>query len=459
MSLDYQQIWNQCKEHLHANEDTRAFVLVENQLSYAGCENGTLHLDVPSQFIYDRVQQYIPYIVSTFKDLSGEDIKLALAINNTRSVQSSPKAEDESAEPAKVVVEQKKDDARQNSGVNPDYTFESFVPGSNSLYAYNACLAIAKNPGETYNPCLLYGGVGLGKTHLMSAIGNYVLEHDPSLKVLYITAEAFTNEFISAIGNNQAMQQFRSKFRKVDVLLMDDIQFLQNKTQSGEEIFNTFNALYDSKRQMVFTCDRPLNELKGVFERLLNRFSRGLNADLQPPAYETRVAILQKKCQLAHKVVDEDIIDYIAENVQSNVRDLEASLIKLTSYSDLVGVPLTLDNAKDLLSTMPFMQTKKVDSGISPTTIMKTVAEYFGITVSDLKSKKKTKSVAQPRHIAIYLTKLLTDLSFTEIGAEFGGRDHTTIMNSNDRIGSLVKVNVDTKATVEKLKKLIKQKS
>lgn len=458
MDHDYQEIWKQCKEELRSGEETREFAPFASKIGYVSSEEGILNLEVSSQFVFDRVKKFIPSIESYVSRYSATEVHVRIGINKSMS----PNAGRESARTSTIKSVQdishtkSREIQREASGVNPDYTFDKFIMGDNSAYAFNASLAIAKNPGRSYNPCLIYGGVGLGKTHLINAIGNYVMAHQPELKVLYITAEAFANEFIASIGMGiEKQQQFKNKFRKVDVLLMDDIQFIQNKTQSQEELFHTFNELYESKKQMVFTCDRPLNELKGVFDRLTSRFERGLNADLQPPAYETRVAILQNKCRLQGKSVGEDIIRYVAENVQSNVRDLEASLTKLISYSELLNVELTLDKARDLLAPMPFMQSKGKEAGLNIQTIIKVVCNYFNVNVSDLKGKKKNKSLAQPRQIAMYLAKQLTNFSFTEIGAEFGNRDHTTVMHACDRISSTCSVDPELKSVIDKMKKEI----
>ncbi len=417
-----------------------------------------LKLEVPSQFVFDRLKKFTPIIERSVSLLAKEEVHVQYEINKEMKMGGSSEAPSLAVKEEMLLKNQKMQ--RASSFVNPDYTFDNFIMGNNSAYAFNAALAIAKNPGRSYNPCLIYGGVGLGKTHLLNSIGNYVLSHHPDLKVLYITTEAFANEFIATItmgGNVEKQQLFKKKFRNVDVLLLDDIQFLQKTSQTQEELFHTFNELYESKKQMVFTCDRPLNELRGVMERLTSRFDRGLNADLLPPAYETRVAILQNKCRLQGKPIAEDIIKYIAEKVQSNVRDLESSLTKLQSYSELLGVELTLQKAKELLATMPFMQTKSKDSELGIQAIIKVVCNYYNLSVSDLKGKKKNKSLVQPRQIAMYLAKQLTNFSFTDIGSEFGDRDHTTVMHACDRIASTCSVDPEIKSVVDKLRKEIQE--
>lgn len=458
MSTPYQTYWNQVKEYLKGQQSTKGFSAFENKISCQGMDDGTFRLVVNSPFVRDRlVEKYIPFIESRLTQLTGSPAKVTVTVDTSltpQAIQESTSRSVGQQQELEKEQEKRQELHRRESGVNPDYTFDSFVMGGNSAYAYNAAFAIAKDPGRSYNPCLIYGGVGLGKTHLLNAIGNYVLAHDPDATVLYISAESFMNEFINSIKSGDT-KAFKTKFRSVDVLLMDDIQFIQNTTSTQDELFHTFNELYETKKQMVFTCDRPLNELKGIADRLTSRFERGLNADLQPPAFETRVAILQNKCQTSGKYISEDIIRYIAENVQSNVRDLEASLTKLISYSDLLHITLTLDKAKELLDALPFMQKKSMDSGVNISTIIKTVCAYYNVSVSDIKGKKRNKSLTTPRMIAMYLAKKMTTLSFTEIGAEFGGKDHTTVMNANSRISSLASVDPEYKTVLDKLEKEI----
>ncbi|MCH3907254.1 MAG: chromosomal replication initiator protein DnaA [Sphaerochaeta sp.] len=454
--IDYLPFWKETCIALKKTTQEFLYNTWFSRISYVQSLPGKLVLAVPSQFVYDNVTKlFSDDITASMHSLCGEDIAIQFIISKETEQAAHPSSSARAVEAPSD--DERLEKARRAANINSDYQFSNFVSGDNCIYALNASLAIAKNPGISYNPCLIYGGVGLGKTHLINAIGNYILEHQKDLKVQYITAEAFTNEFIESIGSagSGKAQQFKNKFRKVDVLLMDDIQFIQQKTQTQEELFHTFNELYEAKKQIVFTCDRPINELKGVMDRLTNRFERGLNVDLQPPAYETRVAILRNKCKMQNKQVDADIIDYIAQNVRSNVRDLEASLTKLISYSELLGQELTMEKAKELLSTMPFFKPQEKEQGISIQAINKVVCTYFNVNTSDMKSKKKNKSLVQPRQIAMYLAKELTTYSFTEIGSEFGGRDHTTIMHAYDRIQSLCNVNPDMRNIVAKLKKEI----
>ena len=303
--------------------------------------------------------------------------------------------------------------------------------------AYKASIEAAKNPGRYKNPILLYGGSGLGKTHLMQAIGNYIYENsEEELKICYITAEDFTNEFTSSF-TTKSEEKFKAKYRGYDVLLLDDIHFLFNKQGTQEQLFWTFEALHKKNSQMVFTCDRPISEIKGMTERLVSRLSSGLPVDLNPPDYETRVAILQKKLDLIGKTINPEIIQFIARNIESNVRDLEGALNKTVEYAELIEKEVTIDIAKDLLKDF----VSNVNTGnITIDVIQKVICDNYQISLQDIKSKKRDKKFAIPRQIAVYLSRELTEYSYSEIGSEFGGKDHSTIMHSCEKIGDMRKI-------------------
>ncbi len=342
---------------------------------------------------------------------------------------------------------------RKHNELRIDYTFENFVVGDNNSFAANACIAISKNPGTAYNPCLIYGGVGLGKTHLIQSIGNYVHNTYEKTRVVYVTAETFTNEFIQSIRDGKN-HQFKNRYRNVDVLLIDDIHFLQSKDQTQEELFHTFNALYDSNKQMVFTCDRPVSELKHLTDRLRSRFERGLNVDLQPPNYETRYAILKRKTEEKRAAIDEQVIELISKNITTNVRDLEAALTKLIAYSDILNKKITVDIAQEQLKDV-FSSPKQ--SNITIEIIQRAVADYFNLSPYDLRGKKRTKAIAFPRQIAMYITREITEFSTTEVGLEFGGRDHTTVMHACQRIESRMQTDPYLEPTIQRLIRQIKE--
>ncbi|MCF7916006.1 MAG: chromosomal replication initiator protein DnaA [Spirochaetaceae bacterium] len=342
---------------------------------------------------------------------------------------------------------------RKHNELRLDYSFENFIVGDNNSFAANACIAISKNPGTAYNPCLIYGGVGLGKTHLIQSIGNYVHNTTDKTRVVYVTAETFTNEFIQAIRDGKN-HQFKNRYRNVDVLLIDDIHFLQSKDQTQEELFHTFNALYDSNKQMVFTCDRPVSELKNLTDRLRSRFERGLNVDLQPPDFETRYAILKRKVDEKKAAIDEKVIELISKNITTNVRDLEAALTKLMAYSDILNKTITVDIAQEQLKDV-FSSPKQ--SNITIEIIQRAVGDYFNLSPYDLRGKKRTKAIAFPRQIAMYITREITEYSTTEVGLEFGGRDHTTVMHACQRIESRMQADPYLEPTIQRLIRQIKE--
>jgi len=345
--------------------------------------------------------------------------------------------------------------SKKHPDLEDNYTFETFVPGENSSFAYNVSIGVAKEPGKKFNPLLIYGGSGLGKTHLMQSIGNYIYKQkDGKVKIAYLSAENFTNEFIKSFSDKKT-EQFKNKFRKLDVLLLDDIHFLINKQSTQEELFHTFEALHQKKAQMVFTCDRPLEEIKGIEERLKTRFTMGIGIDITPPNYETRKAILQKKLQLMGKSIPEDVMDYIAKNVQTNVRDLEKSLNKIIGYAEYQpDQKVTIEIArKELRDTF----SQPANGFINIETIQKVVADHYNISLSDIKSKKRNKKFVIPRQIAIYIARNLLEYSYPELGNEFGGRDHTTMMHSYEKMEEQLKTDSSFNQTIEILIREIKE--
>ena len=342
----------------------------------------------------------------------------------------------------------------QNANLNPRYTFDSFVVGANNNLAHAASLAVAESPGEIYNPLFIYGGVGLGKTHLMHSIGHFILKNNPQAKVLYVTSEKFTNELIDAIRNknNISTTEFREKYRNNDILLIDDIQFIIGKESTQEEFFHTFNSLYEAKKQIIISSDKPPKEIETLEERLRSRFEWGLTADIQSPDYETRMAILRKKEELEGYNIDNEVIKYIATNVKSNIRELEGALTKIVALSKLNKQEITIELAeealKDLISPN---ETKEV----TPELIIQVVADHFGITPLDISSQKRNKEVVFPRQIVMFLCRSMTDTPLQAIGKYLGGRDHTTIIHGYEKIGADMDKNESLRNTIEILKKKI----
>ena len=442
---------NQIKNSLPESEFNTWF----SRIVFGKEVDGKVFLYVPSTFVKDKFEEdYKSLIENTISELGKKSFSVKFEVK--KDIQKASIAEKkQEAEPPKPSLDktEKKSNKADDLMFNPAYTFDSFVSGDNSSFAYNACMAIAKNPGSAYNPCLLYGGVGLGKTHLIQSIGNYI-RSNTNMKVIYITAENFTNEFIQSV-NDKNSQQFKNKYRRAEVLLIDDIHFLQKKEGTQEELFNTFNDLYDTGRQIVFTCDRPVEELKDISDRLRSRFSRGLNIDLLPPNYETRVAILKKKCQEKGVVFSNEVIEYIASNISSNVRDLESCLTKLIAYSTLLHKDISLETAKEQLKNI--VSRNNDSTGVSIDLILKVVATYFNISPFEIKGKSRNQSVVTPRQIAMYLCKDMTDFSTTEIGMEFGGKNHTTVMYNVQKVESMLKSSEnDIGLTIDKLKRQIK---
>lgn len=336
--------------------------------------------------------------------------------------------------------------------LNPKYVFDTFVIGESNRFAHAASLAVAKNPAESYNPLFLYGGSGLGKTHLMHAIGYYVMEKHNDLKIIYISSEKFINEFIIATQNNTT-SQFRNKYRSADILMIDDIQFLENKERTQVEFFHTFNDLYNSKKQLVISSDRPPKELRELEERLRSRFEWGLQTDIQKPELETRIAILQKKSEMENIVVNRDVTFFIAENITNNIRELEGALTRINAYAEINDVPITLDLAQIVLKDILPKSTFKP---ITIDSIKDIVADYYNMTISTLISSNRSKNIVLPRQIAIFLSRELTDSSLPKIGEEFGGRDHSTVLHSYDKISNLLEEDTNIVGVINELKNKIK---
>ena len=342
----------------------------------------------------------------------------------------------------------------QNANLNPKYTFDTFVVGANNNLAHAASLAVAESPGEIYNPLFIYGGVGLGKTHLMHSIANFILKNNPKAKILYVTSEKFTNELIDAIRNknNITTTEFREKYRNNDVLLIDDIQFIIGKESTQEEFFHTFNTLYESKKQIIISSDKPPKEIETLEERLRSRFEWGLTVDIQSPDYETRMAILRKKEEMEGYNIDNEVIKYIATNIKSNIRELEGALTKIVALSRLNKCDITLGLAEEALKDIISPNAQRE---VTPNLIIQVVSDHFGITPLDISSQKRTKEIVYPRQIVMYLCRNMTETPLQSIGRILGGRDHTTIIHGSEKIAADMNKDENLKNTIEILKKKI----
>lgn len=407
---------------------------------------------VPNEFVRSWLdQRYKIVIKELISAMTGADLEVHFVIEGSEEENMPPPQREEKKQ--KDSVTEKNDNETQNM-LNPKYTFETFVVGSTNRFAHAAALAVAEAPAKSYNPLFIYGGVGLGKTHLMHAIAHYVQQYHPHLKVIYLTSEKFTNEFINAIMDNKA-EAFRNRYRNVDVLLIDDIQFIAGKEQTQEEFFHTFNALHEENKQIIITSDRPPKEIPTLEERLRSRFEWGLITDISPPDLETRIAILSKKAK-AEGLTDipTDVMHYIANQIDTNIRELEGALIRVIAYSSLINKDIDVQLAAEALKSI--IKNKQSDK-ITIEKIQKYIAETYQITIDDLLSKKRTQAIAYPRQIAMYLCRELTEHSLPKIGQAFGGRDHTTVIHAHKKISEQMKKDLsfasEINAHIQKMKK------
>ncbi|MGL4911743.1 MAG: chromosomal replication initiator protein DnaA [Romboutsia sp.] len=336
---------------------------------------------------------------------------------------------------------------KNHPNLNPKYTFDTFVIGNSNRFAHAACVAVAESPAKAYNPLFLYGGVGLGKTHLMHAIGHHIMTQKKDPKVVYVSSEKFTNELINSIKDDRN-EEFRNKYRNVDILLIDDIQFIAGKERTQEEFFHTFNTLHEANKQIIISSDRPPKEIPTLEDRLRSRFEMGLITDIQAPDFETRIAILRKKAQMENIEVPNEVMSYIAKNIKSNIRELEGALTRVVAYSSLTNRTISLDLATEALKDI--ITSSKTEE-ITVNRIKEKVSSVFNLKMEDFNSKKRTRSIAFPRQIAMYLSRELTDLSLPKIGEEFGGRDHTTVIHAHDKISKDIQEIEDVKTKIDKI--------
>ncbi|MGG3841337.1 chromosomal replication initiator protein DnaA [Anoxybacillus kestanbolensis] len=441
-------LWNKALAEIEKKISKPSFETWLKSTTAHSLKGDVLIITVPNEFTKDWLEsRYTRLIEQTLYDITGEELKIKCTIPNHQT----PEEFDlkPSSKPRKHDDEQTE---FPQSMLNPKYTFDTFVIGSGNRFAHAASLAVAEAPAKAYNPLFIYGGVGLGKTHLMHAIGHYVLEHNPSAKVVYLSSEKFTNEFINAIRDNRP-DDFRNKYRNVDVLLIDDIQFLAGKEQTQEEFFHTFNTLHEESKQIVISSDRPPKEIPTLEDRLRSRFEWGLITDITPPDLETRIAILRKKAKAEGFDIPNEVMLYIANQIDSNIRELEGALIRVVAYSSLINKEINADLAAEALKDIIPSSKPKV---ITIQDIQRVVGEHFNVKLEDFKAKKRTKSVAFPRQIAMYLSRELTDCSLPKIGEEFGGRDHTTVIHAHEKISALIQTDVQLqkqlKEIMEKLK-------
>lgn len=438
MDLDiiWKEYYKYCMGKLGA-EDKSAEVYLQTCMPVS-LENGVLTLDVATQFALDQIKsRYLKRMKELLIETSfGTDIVLKTSFESP--------VENRVAEPKHVT--QKQPSGR--NGLNPNYVFSTFVVGKSNRLPHAASLAVAESPGNTYNPFFIWGKVGLGKTHLMHAIGHHILNSNSNTKVLYVSAEKFTNDLITAIRNN-TNQEFRARYRDLDVLMIDDVQFIAGKEQTQEEFFWTFNALHDAKKQIIISADRPPKDIEGIADRLVSRFEWGLVTDIQPPDLETRVAILQKKAEMkGYRNIPDDVIMFIAQNIPSNIRELEGSLNRIVACSDLNHEPINIENAgvwlKDLIKEHPA-------GSISIGLIQQITAETFGFSVDDLLSKKRTAELALARQVAMYVARSKTSEPLIQIAYAFNKKDHTVVIHACKKISELVKTDLRVRSFVDNI--------
>ena len=420
MILD--DIWKNSLSRIEERVGNNAIDLWFRPIKLSQLKEQQVTLDIPNKFFKDWIEDNYPDLLSeTLAGVLGYPVTIRYRI--VEKVDPDVRKKDMRLENRRQKL------ASRGIYLNPKYTFDNFVIGPSNQFAQAAARAVAEAPGRAYNPLFVYGGVGLGKTHLMTAIGNSVIDKSPEMSVIYVSAEQFTNEVVASI-RHEKMSELKEKYRNVDLLLLDDIHFIANKTQTQEEFFHTFNAIYERQKQIVISSDRPPKEIGAITDRLRSRFTMGLIADIQPPEFETKIAILQKKADMEKIIIPEEVAHYLAAKVKSNIRELEGCLIRLGAQASLTGQPINIDMAKSILQDL-------IEDDEKPVTtdqIQKVVSEHFGLKISDMKAKKRTKEVALPRQIAMYLSKQLTSLSLSDIGKNFGGKDHATVIYSYKQV-------------------------
>ena len=399
-------------------------------------------LEVPNKFFRDWLtEHYINKLEAVLSSSARLAVRVIFQVNEKA-------AKLPTSEKAAKKDERERDKPQRASNLVAKYTFENFVIGASNQFAHAACVAVANQPGDNYNPLFIYGGVGLGKTHLVNAIGHHATAQRSGLKVGYLSSESFMNELIASLRRDK-MDEFKRKFRNVDLLILDDVQFIAGKERTQEEFFHTFNSLYESHKQIVITSDKFPKEIPGIEDRLRNRFEWGLIADIQPPDMETRVAILQKKAEAESVQLPHDVAIFLASNIDSNVRELEGSLTRLGAFASLTKATITVDLAKDVLRNT----LNGAKREITVENIQKTICDYFNIKVDDLKAKRRTQNIALPRQVAMYLCRKYTGASFPGIGDQFGGRDHSTVIHASKTIERKMKEDPQMQITIEKLER------
>ena len=448
MDTSFKKIWDAALEIIKPDISPTSFNTWFLKIKPINYVNNTYYFLSENEFEKGILEsRHIPLITNALAEVTGKtgQVKIVLKEEDAMIPQN------EAAPQISITNVENNISNYQNNSMNPKYTFDSFVIGENNRFAHAACVAVSEAPSERYNPLFIYGGVGLGKTHLMQAIGHYILSYAPHKKVVYVSCEKFTNDFIDAIQNKTNIS-FRNKYRSADILLIDDIQFLAKKEGTQEEFFHTFNTLHQENKQIVISSDRPPKEIPTLEERLCSRFESGLITDIYAPNFETRIAIIRKKAESFSDEIPNEVLSFIADSIHSNIRELEGALTTVFAYSKLHKVPINLESAKNALKDI---FRKKEDIVITGEYIKEVTAKYFNITVEDMNSKKRTRSISLPRQVAMYITREITDLSLPRIGEEFGGRDHSTVIHACQKIAEEMDTNTDFKNLILRIEREI----
>lgn len=444
-----EKIWSSAQEQLRSMLSADTYNLWFAPLRATGIDGNHLVLEVANDFCEVWLKDnYFGLLQDVLTLAGGRPLQASFRVASGSSAPIAPTRETPKKVRSSVPVHERSP-ANGEWSFNPKNTFETFVVGNNNNFSYAAALAVAQAPGKSYNPLFLYGGVGLGKTHLLHAIGQHVVSHKKGARVAYVSSEKFTNEYIDGIQNNQLVR-FRKKYRQTDVLLIDDIQFLAGKERIQEEFFHTFNALHEAHKQIVLTCDRPASEIQNLEQRLVSRFEWGLVTDLQPPDVEMRLAILNKKAQLMGVALPEDIINFLANRIRTNIRRLEGALIRVASYASLTGKKLTVEVVEGLLREILHEEGRY---SVNIDVIQKKVAEHFDIRLADMSSKRRPENIAFPRQIAMFLSRQMTENSLNAIGEAFGGRDHGTVLHACRLVKGRMEVDAQVRQVVNYLEK------
>jgi chromosomal replication initiator protein len=453
MQISAEKIWNTAQEHLRVKLSRDTFNMWFAPLRACGMDGHQLTVETPNEFSEVWLKDnYLGLMQDAVAVAAGCKLQVRFKVTNITTPAAPVATPTATPPPAKP---KSSESAAERAGINgdlhfnPKNTFDTFVVGANNNFSYAAAKAVAEAPGKSYNPLFLYGGVGLGKTHLLHAIGQHVSASRKGARVAYVSSEKFTNEYIDGIQNNQ-LAKFRKKYRQTDVLLIDDIQFLAGKERIQEEFFHTFNALHEAHKQIVLTCDRPASEIQGLENRLVSRFEWGLVTDLQPPDIEMRLAILKKKAQLMGAALPEDVINFLATRIRTNIRRLEGALIRVASYASLTGKKLSIEVVEGLLREILHEEGRQT---ISIEVIQKKVAEHFDIRLADMTSKRRPENIAFPRQIAMYLSRQMTESSLNTIGEAYGGRDHGTVLHACRLVKDRMEVDANVRQVVNYLEK------